>query len=66
MQTHIGDHLAQGMNQEGYNTMIGTAGMQPPMCSVDDVAKTVLFLCSDAAVVCNGACIPTDHGWLAY
>lgn len=66
MQTNITDAFATGMNQEGYQAMTLTMAMKPPVSALSEMAELALFLCSDASVVLNGACIPADKGWAAH
>lgn len=66
MQTDISSAFANGMNQEGYNTVQLSVAMEPPVCSLDRMAKLVLYICSEEGELLNGACINADHGWTAY
>ncbi|KAF2815817.1 3-oxoacyl-reductase [Mytilinidion resinicola] len=66
MQTNVGDAWADGMNEEGYETMDKARAFDPELCELSKVAETVLHLCSQAGSVCNGACVTVDNAWGAW
>jgi NAD(P)-dependent dehydrogenase (short-subunit alcohol dehydrogenase family) len=66
MQTNIGEALASGFNQAGYQICMSTAAMDPGYVDLKKVAALVKFLSSDDASIVNGACVTADNGWLSY
>jgi NAD(P)-dependent dehydrogenase (short-subunit alcohol dehydrogenase family) len=66
MHTNVADAFADGMNKEGYACMEKTAAFEPAPCELPKVASSVLYLCSEAGSVANGACVPIDNGWAAF
>jgi len=66
MQTNVADAYAGGLNKEGFAMMEKTAAFKPAVCELSKVAASVLYLCSEAGSVANGACVPIDNGWAAF
>lgn len=66
MQTNVSDAFKDGMNQEGYETVISTTTMMPPQIDTQKMSMLVQYLVSDAASVVNGAVVSADQGWLAF
>ncbi|EXJ89054.1 oxidoreductase [Capronia epimyces CBS 606.96] len=65
MMTNIGDGLAAGINEEGFEVLKrGNPGAT--IVDVADVAEMVTFYASDSARVSNGALVSVDGGWMAY
>ncbi|KAF2802773.1 putative short chain dehydrogenase/ reductase, partial [Mytilinidion resinicola] len=64
MQTNVTDAFASGgMNKDGFAFMEKTAAFEPAVSPLPKVAASVLYLCSEAGSVANGACVPIDNGW---
>jgi NAD(P)-dependent dehydrogenase (short-subunit alcohol dehydrogenase family) len=70
METNIAEGLLENgkpvMNQEGYQNMMLASAMDVGVSQLSDMADLATFLCSDQAIVLNGACISADKGWAAY
>ncbi|KAL9057531.1 MAG: hypothetical protein Q9162_002263 [Coniocarpon cinnabarinum] len=68
MDTNISGSVLGGIQTikaENYAVVQSNMAMQPAMCDVGEVAKTVLAICGEAGGMLNGACIPVDNGWTA-
>ncbi|KAF2094861.1 NAD(P)-binding protein [Rhizodiscina lignyota] len=65
MMTNIAAGVS-GINEEGQANMYLEMAMQPELCSVDEVAQLVVFLCEDKAKIVNGAVISADNGWTCW
>ena len=62
METNITAHLAGGYSEEGMQFTMRSMDTSLGFTPVDNVARTVLFLCSEEASSINGACVPVDQG----
>lgn len=65
METNIRAAYVDGVNEEGKALAWKSVGVNPGQVNIDDLAKLVVFACSDQATYLNGAVISTDHGWQA-
>jgi len=66
MRTNVGDALADGHYEEGHKMMDKSRAFEPEFCELSKVAESVLYLCSEAGSVCNGACVTVDNAWAAF
>ncbi|KAF2492329.1 dehydrogenase with different specificitie [Lophium mytilinum] len=66
MQTNVGDAFSDGMCEEGYDMMDKARAFGVDACELSKVAETVLYLCSQAGSICNGACVTVDNAWGAW
>lgn len=67
MITNVANHLQDGSgHQEGQGNMWLEMAMKPDLCSVDEVAQLVLFLCEDKVKAVNGATVTVDNAWTAW
>ncbi|KAL2834386.1 hypothetical protein BDW59DRAFT_156318 [Aspergillus cavernicola] len=65
METNIRTAYANGVNEGGKALAWKSVDVNPGQVDVDELAKLVVFACSDDAGYLNGAIISTDHGWQA-
>ncbi|CAM6113967.1 unnamed protein product [Calypogeia fissa] len=67
MHTNIvAQAMAPGFSPSGLQNAMMANAMEPQFADVNDVAKTVVHLASDASLCLNGSIITTDHGWNAF
>jgi NAD(P)-dependent dehydrogenase (short-subunit alcohol dehydrogenase family) len=65
METSIMSGYGRNVHQEGVALTMKVVGTNPSNVNVDELAKLVVFACSDDAKYLNGAIISADHGWQA-
>ncbi|UJR17247.1 hypothetical protein I4U23_004142 [Adineta vaga] len=65
METNISVALANGFHQQGMAILQKALATNPGLCNLDEMAKLVVFLCSQDSNVLNGAIINADMGWSA-
>jgi len=66
MKTNVADAFDDGFYEEGHKMMDTARAFEPEYCELNKVADTVLYLCSEAGSVCNGACVTVDNAWAAW
>lgn len=65
MATNIRSAYVNGVNLEGRALASKAVEGNPGNVEIDELAKLVVFACSDDAKYLNGAVISTDYGWQA-
>ncbi|KAL0479164.1 hypothetical protein AKO1_008005 [Acrasis kona] len=65
VQTNISSSIGN-VDQFGMERCMIGMGVNPRIGSSEEIAKVVLFLCSEEASFINGAVINADAGWSAY
>jgi energy-converting hydrogenase Eha subunit B len=63
MQTNMAEHSERKYHEEGVKlagaSFMGNVVWNP----LEEVAKTILCMCSDGMDTISGALVPTDSGW---
>lgn len=65
MNTNITTAFSTGLNKKGYELMSKGMAAGAPLCNLEELGKTCVFLSLEGSTAVNGAVISADNGWLA-